>query len=162
MSLDMIKTLFKEPHQTFQDHLQARCQPITFQAFLPYVLVIIQCALLHPTFVRSNLARSIRAGLTPVNFLWCFTLPLRYCSKPLKTSGQNNLGLGSFAIYMAVKSLEWGLASGPYYKRPLKTIGGIQRWEKVEEPEERDKQLQEAEACDGIDLLTWTVLQITS
>ncbi|EGG03107.1 uncharacterized protein MELLADRAFT_109590 [Melampsora larici-populina 98AG31] len=148
-------------HVTFQEGLPSQCKPIVFQAFFPYVLVLWQCALLHPTFAHSNLARLIRISLTPINVMWSLTLPFRYCITPLESSAQKNMGMAAMGIIPAVKSLEWGFASGAYYKRPLKTIDGVQGWEKVKE-DEIFKKKQEDEPCSAFKLITWTILQFTS
>ncbi|KAH9816161.1 hypothetical protein DFH28DRAFT_927513 [Melampsora americana] len=161
MNTSNIVTSDKFSHITFQDEPSSQCKPITFQTFLPYALVMCQCALLHPTFAHSNLARLIRISLTPINVMWSLTLPFRYCSTPLESNGQQNLGLASLACYTAVKCLEWGFATGAYYKRPLKTIDGVQRWEKIKESE-ISKKKQESEPCDPFKLITWTLLQFTS
>ncbi|EGG07705.1 uncharacterized protein MELLADRAFT_105729 [Melampsora larici-populina 98AG31] len=148
-------------HATFQDGLPSQCRPIAFQTFLPYALVMCQCALLHPTFAHSNLARLIRISLSPINVIWSLTLPFRYCFIPLESSAGINLGLGLSAIYTAVKCLEWGFATGAYYKRPIATINRVQRWEKVKEDEIFRKK-QEDEPCGIFKLMTWTLLQLTS
>lgn len=148
-------------HVPFQNGLPSQCKSITVQTFLPYALVMCQCALLHPTFVRSDLARLIRIGLTPINVIWSFTLPFRYCTSPLESSAQANAGLAILGSYTALKCIEWGFASGAYYKRPLKTIDGVQQWEKIKE-DEIFKKNQEDEPCSAFKLITWTLLQLTS
>ncbi|KAG0152333.1 hypothetical protein CROQUDRAFT_35480 [Cronartium quercuum f. sp. fusiforme G11] len=145
-----------------EDLSDSYCQPITASAFIPYILVILQCALLHPTFVNSKLARLIRVALTPINVIWAFMFPFRYCFRPLESLGQINMGLGSFALYTAIKSLEWGFASGPYYKRPLKIVDGVPKWEKVKKTDDTYKKMQEEEPCTAFKLFTWTLLMITS
>lgn len=161
---------YMNPNTTISDHISpvsfqggspSQCKPIDSQTFLPYLLVMWQCALLHPTFVHSNLARLIRISLTPINVIWSITLPFRYCSGPLESSGNYNMAMASMGIYTALRCLEWGFASGAYYKRPLKTIDGVQRWEKTKDDENLKKK-QEDEPCDAFKLITWTMLQLTS
>ncbi|KAH9816151.1 hypothetical protein DFH28DRAFT_966199 [Melampsora americana] len=156
-----IFTSDKLSHLPFQDGSSSQCQPITFQAFIPYALVMCQCALLHPTFAHSNLARLIRISLTPINVMWSITFPFRYCHTPLELKTIPNMALGSMAFYTAVKCLEWGFASGAYYKRPLTTIDGVQQWEKIKE-DESFKKKQEDEPCGAFKLITWTLLQLSS
>ncbi|EGG07704.1 uncharacterized protein MELLADRAFT_105730 [Melampsora larici-populina 98AG31] len=162
-SMNTSNTFLSEsfPHVIFQEGLPSQCKPVVFQAFFPYVLVLWQCALLHPTYAHSNLARFIRISLTPINVMWSLTFPFRYCITPLELSGQKNMGLAAMGILTGVKSLEWGFASGAYYKRPLKTIDGVQGWEKVKE-DETFKKKQEDEPCSAFKLITWTLLQFTS
>ncbi|KAH9816156.1 hypothetical protein DFH28DRAFT_217225 [Melampsora americana] len=156
-----IFTSDKLSHLPIQNRLSSQCQPITFQALIPYVLVMCQCALLHPTFTHSNLARLIRISLTPINVMWSITFPFRYCHTPLELNPILNMTLGSMAFYTAVKCLEWGFASDAYYKRPLTTIDGVQQWEKVKE-DESFKRKQEDEPCGAFKLITWTLLQLSS
>ncbi|KAG0152334.1 hypothetical protein CROQUDRAFT_649716 [Cronartium quercuum f. sp. fusiforme G11] len=138
------------------------CQPVTASALIPSVLVILQCTLLHPAFVNSKLARTIRVGLTPINASWAFMFPFRYCFQPLEISGPANMGIAISAIYTALKCLEWGFATGPYYKRPLKINQGVPKWEKVKETDDSYKKVQEDEPLTAFKLMTWTLLQLTS
>lgn len=144
------------------DNYQGFCQPITLTALLPSIFTIVQCVLLHPTFAHSRLARLIRNSLTPLNVFWWIRLPFQRCFRPMETNTLLNMALGSITITMAIKSLEWGFASQSYYKRPLITLNGVSRWEKVKETDESYKKLQEDEPCDAFKLITWTLLQITS
>lgn len=144
------------------DNYQAYCQPITATALLPSIFIIIQCALLHPTLAHSRSAKLLRISLTPVNFYWWIRLPFQQCFRPLETFGMFNMGLATVSITMAIKSLEWGFATGSYYKRPLIDVDGVSRWEKVKETDDSYKKLQEDEACNAFNLITWTALQITS
>lgn len=144
------------------DTLKGYCQPYTAAALLPSILIVAQCALLHPAFVNSKLARLVRRSLTPINVYWGITFPFQYCFRPLESLAQFNMMSASIGIYFAIKSLEWGFSSGPYYKRPLVTVDGVKRWEKVKEGDTSYKKIQEDEPCNAFKLITWTVLQLTS
>ncbi|KAH9816162.1 hypothetical protein DFH28DRAFT_217510 [Melampsora americana] len=161
MNISSIFTSDKFSRVNLQDELSSQCQPIRLQAFIPYALVMCQCTLLHPKFAHSNLAWFIRISLTPINVMWSLTLPFRYCKTPLESNSQINMGLAAMSFYTAVKCLEWGFASGAYYKRPLTAIDGVQRWEKIKE-DETFKKKQEDEPCSAFTLITWTLLQLTS
>lgn len=138
------------------------CQPFTATALLPSILVVIQCALLHPAFAHSQLLRLVRKSLTPINFYWSIRLPFQYCIRPLETSAQFNMIVACMCIYVATKSLEWGFATSSYYKRPLITVNGVSRLEKVKDTDQSYKKLQEDEPCNVFRLMTWTLLQFTS
>ncbi|KAG0142635.1 hypothetical protein CROQUDRAFT_66999 [Cronartium quercuum f. sp. fusiforme G11] len=151
------------PSEEIDENILGFCQLASFKAFIPYlVLLVVQCSLLHPTFAQSKLARLTRIGLTPVNFSWWFTLPFRYCVTPSEATGKSRLAMASVAIYMAIKSLEWGFANASYYRRPLKEIDGVKRWEKVKNDDHSYKKIQEEEPCDAFKLITWTFLQMSS
>lgn len=143
--------------------LSTSCELLSLWVGLPYIILsFLQCALLHPTFAHSKLSKLIRMSLMPINFIWWFTLPFRYCLIPSKSISQSRLVLAMGAFYLSIRTLEWGLATSAYYKRPLKTIDGLQRWEKVKEMDEWSKKIQEDERCDGLKLLSWTILQVSS
>lgn len=145
-----------------QDGPKGACQPFSVSAMLPSIFLVIQCALLHPTFSHSKAARLVRMGLTPINFVWWLRLPFQHCFKPLETSAQFNMTLATMGMYNAIKSLEWGFASGSYYKRPLITTDGVSRWEKTNESDDSYKKVQEEEPCDAFKLMAWTTLLMTS
>ncbi|KAG0146255.1 hypothetical protein CROQUDRAFT_44662 [Cronartium quercuum f. sp. fusiforme G11] len=139
------------------------CGRPTIKTYLPSVLLILQCALLHPTFAHSRFTRLIRTSLTPINFIWCFTLPFRCSSRqPEDADPIKKLALSTLAFYMAIKSLEWGFASSAYYTRSLKTVDGIQRWEKIKDLSGSYKKLQEEEPCGLLKLTMWTLLHLSS
>lgn len=149
-------------HEVDQDSLKGYCRPITVSALLPSIFLVIQCALLHPTFAHSKVARLVRMSLTPINSVWWLRLPFQHCFKPLETSAQFNMTLATMGMYNAIKSLEWGFASGSYYKRPLITTDGVSRWEKTNESDDSYKKVQEEEPCDAFKLMAWTTLLMTS
>lgn len=77
---------------------------------LPLLLpLFIQCALLHPQLTTYRISHYIRLALVPFNFYFALKIGVDYCFTPLNRRGVLNLSLGSGAIHLAMKSLEWGL-----------------------------------------------------
>ncbi|KAH9818761.1 hypothetical protein DFH28DRAFT_91002 [Melampsora americana] len=129
------------------------------KAFIP---LLIQCALLHPSFAHSRFSLKTRICLTPINFLTFLNLSLQRFSAPTGPSDVfKDMCLGGFFLCMAIRSLEWGFSKGSYYTRPLVVAGGMKRWEKVKDFNEPCRK-QENEPCNMFKLASWTLLQLFS
>lgn len=136
---------------------------VSFTTCLAVALLVVQCSLLHPFFTHSRLARVVRISLTPINFVWFFTLPLRYSFTPrVNDDPMVNMAMASLAVAMSIKSLEWGFAKGPVYLRPLKTVTGGPRWDKFKEEDQLCRKQQEEEPFNALNLGLWTLLHLTS
>lgn len=134
-----------------------------FNELLLGILLVLQCSLLHPAFAHSRLARLLRNGLTPINFVWCFTSPLQASSKPSKPLESFLSLFSSFLyIYMAIKSLEWGFAAESHYTRRVTTVDGVKRWQKPKANDDSYKKIQEEEPLDVTKMAAWIFLQFTS
>lgn len=127
-----------------------------------FFLLLLQCALLHPSLKNSRLSLKIRICLTPINFLTFLSLSLQRFSAPTSPSDIfKDMCWGGFFLCMAIRSLEWGFSKGSYYTRPLVEVDGMKRWEKVKDCDETYRK-QEEEPCNVFKLFSWTLLQIFS
>ncbi|KAG0142893.1 hypothetical protein CROQUDRAFT_49585 [Cronartium quercuum f. sp. fusiforme G11] len=95
----------------------------------------------------------------PINFFWSLTFPFRPSSKSNPPASFLDLLSAPFALYGAIKSLEWGFSRESYYTRPLQVIDGIKKWQKASD--DLHKKAQE-ESCSFFQLITWTLLQLSS
>ncbi|KAG0145888.1 hypothetical protein CROQUDRAFT_45194 [Cronartium quercuum f. sp. fusiforme G11] len=131
---------------------------------LPCCLLILQCALLHPTFAHSKLARLIRTSLTPITFLWFLTAPFRCSVRPPESADLiSRMSFATSCILMSVKALDWGLGSDTVYTRTFKIVNGVKRWEKFDQDEEAiNQKLQENDSCDAFQLILWVMLLMSS
>ncbi|KAG0144412.1 hypothetical protein CROQUDRAFT_724044 [Cronartium quercuum f. sp. fusiforme G11] len=158
--LQTLITLTSHILSIIRDHL---CETGIGRAFLPLILLFVQAALLHPSFISSKLAKLTRRSLTPIIVFWGLTLPYRYSFKLSNFSIDIvNLGVALLPIWVVIRSLEYGISSEPYYKRPLKNVNGVQRWEKIKDDDESYKKVQESEPCNAFKLTLWTILLLSS
>nr|AIC33787.1 membrane bound O-acyl transferase [Puccinia cf. psidii AE-2014] len=123
-------------------------------------LLSVQALFMHPCFSNKNwYPRLIRLALAPYLFYKSLLLPFESTSPPLRADMSTNIPTATTCFYIALKSLEWGLSSGPHYTRTLKKSGQLYHWEK---PSDSDKKAQRALKPSFSELIWWTVWQITS
>ncbi|KAG0143945.1 hypothetical protein CROQUDRAFT_65603 [Cronartium quercuum f. sp. fusiforme G11] len=147
------------------ENLTSFHQTAPARAFLPYILIILQGALLHPKFSHSTFARWTKMGLTPIIVTWGIGLPFLYSFMLSETANPwLNLMIALLPIWAAFKSLEWGFVSGSHgYRRPLKIINRMPRWEKVKGGEEEEyKKAQQEKPSNAFKLALWGILQMMS
>ncbi|POW17678.1 hypothetical protein PSTT_00433 [Puccinia striiformis] len=118
-------------------------------------LMLIQCALLHPKFQNSTSARLTRLSLGPLIIGWWLCCPFRL---PVLPAEDRNLISFFMATILALKSIEWTFATGPYHMRSLKTVQGAPVWEKESESEASSNNNK----TNMEDLFLWTIMLFTS
>lgn len=138
------------------------CEPPTLGSYTFLLSLILQSALLHPSFSSNLGARLTRLALVIPNVYWSLRFPFRNCYTPLALQGDANMGLAAIGIYYSMKAIEWGCVSGPYFFRPLKNINGIKQWIRTTDDQNSVK-LSEARDQDAQPgLIRWTLLHFLS
>ncbi|KAG0149403.1 hypothetical protein CROQUDRAFT_39943 [Cronartium quercuum f. sp. fusiforme G11] len=150
-------------HALHHQNLAGPQQLVNHKVLVPLALLFFQCSLLHPTLAHSKLAKRIRIGLTPINFILLVTLPLRYSFVP--SNNQNHMlkvGMALTLVNFAVRSLDWGLMNGPVYLRAPKTVNGVQRWDKETMDDRSYQKGQEDEPFKAWKVGLWSLLHLSS
>ncbi|KAH9812546.1 hypothetical protein DFH28DRAFT_899020 [Melampsora americana] len=137
-----------------------------YQMLISFSLISIQALLLHPTFIKSRLAKYLRIGLTPINFYLFISSPFRNSSRlPESFDVFQKIGFGSTSIIFAIRSLEYGFAKTAYYTRSIeKSKDELLLWNQIKDSNElkRLRKSQEEENVKFAKLFFWTILNLTS